>query len=169
MPKSPVLKCTTQHLTVLTSTVWPPETFSKCQWMSMGTIFSAWRISVPHLCSIHTSISDAILSHCPSAAICCTVTICNRILVGRFNLYCHPTNIHLWHCGQQNKMGGITFRADLIYYSAFLLNQWIFLQSFMLQRQTFVSIQLHRQMHAFPENALICKATWPAEEFHLIK
>ena len=26
-------------------------------------------------------------------------TKCNRILMGRFNLYCHATNIRLWHHG----------------------------------------------------------------------
>ena len=40
----------------------------------------------------------AILSGCPSAVICCTATKCNRILVGRFSLYCHTTNIHFWFC-----------------------------------------------------------------------
>ena len=25
--------------------------------------------------------------------------VMNRILTGRFSLYCHITNIHLWHCG----------------------------------------------------------------------
>ena len=69
---------------------------SECQWMS----FFRWRNSVSHLCSVHTSMSDAILSDCPSAAICHTTTEYNRILVRRFNLYCHNTTTTcLWRCG----------------------------------------------------------------------
>ena len=67
--------------------------------MPMGDFFSVWRNSVPHLCFICTSMSDAILTVCPSAAICLTETTWNGILVGRFNLYCCPSNIHFWHCG----------------------------------------------------------------------
>jgi len=37
------------------------------------------------------------LSQCPSAAICHTATERSRTLVGRSILYCHTTNIHLWH------------------------------------------------------------------------
>ena len=57
--------------------------------------FSAWRNSIPHLCFICTCISHTLLSDLPSAAICCTIATCNVILVGRFNLYCHTTNICL--------------------------------------------------------------------------
>jgi len=39
-----------------------------------------------HLCSIGTSMSDAIQSDCPSAAICGTATTCNRMLESRFGL-----------------------------------------------------------------------------------
>ena len=52
-----------------------------------------------HPCFISTSMSDAILSDCPSAAIRHTATKCNRILLGRFKLYCHTTSICLYHCG----------------------------------------------------------------------
>jgi len=51
-----------------------------------------WRNSVTLLCFVCSSTSDAILLYCPSAAICHTVTKCNRILAGRFNLNCHITN-----------------------------------------------------------------------------
>jgi len=47
------------------------------------------------LCFIRTSMSDAILSDCPSAVICRTATKFNGILAGRFNLYCHTNNIQL--------------------------------------------------------------------------
>ena len=96
---SPLLKCTTYCLTVLTSTVWSPETFSKHQWMSMGAISSAWRNSITHLCFIHNSMSDAILSDCSSVAVCHTAAKCNATLERRFNLCCHTTNIHFWWCG----------------------------------------------------------------------
>ena len=48
---------------------------------------------------IHTSMSDDILSDCPSAAICRTATKCNGILVGRFHLYCPTISICHCHCG----------------------------------------------------------------------
>ena len=87
------LKCTTHHLTVLTSTVQQcSASVDECQWvpcfLRRGT-----------QCLTCTSISDAILSNCPSAANCHTATTSNEILVGRFGLYCHTTNICLWHCG----------------------------------------------------------------------
>jgi len=67
---------------------------NECQWVPFFC-----------LCFICTPISDAILSDCPSAAVCHTATTCNRMLVGRFNLYCHPTIIILCCCGPaiQNK------------------------------------------------------------------
>ena len=71
----------------------------KCWLMSMDAFSSTWRNSATYLCFVCTSMSDIILLDCPSAAICHTATKRNRILVGRFNLYCHTTNIHLWCCG----------------------------------------------------------------------
>ena len=65
--------------------------------MSMGVIFCTQKNLITHLCFILTSMSDTILSDCPSAAICCTATKCDRILAERFCLYCHSTNIHLWY------------------------------------------------------------------------
>jgi len=44
--------------------------FIRHQWVSVGAIFSVWRNSVTHLCFILTSMSDTIVSECPSAAIC---------------------------------------------------------------------------------------------------
>ena len=58
-----------------------------------GAIFSTWRNSVPHLCFRYTSMSDAAVSDCPSAAICHTATKYNGILAGRFNPYCHTTDL----------------------------------------------------------------------------
>ena len=64
----------------------------ECQWVPF---FSEWRNSIPLLCFVCTSVSDAILSDCPSAAIYHTATKWNGILVERFNFYCHTTNICL--------------------------------------------------------------------------
>jgi len=95
----PLLKCTTHNLIVLTSTIGSPLVFSKCQWMAIGATFSTRRNSVPHFGSIYTSMSNAFLSDCPSAAISYMATKWNGILMGSFNLYCHTTNIHFWDCG----------------------------------------------------------------------
>jgi len=56
-----------------------------------GCCFSTRRNSMTHLCSLCTSVSDALLSSCPSPAICHTAAKGNGILVGRFNLCCLPT------------------------------------------------------------------------------
>ena len=96
---SPLLKRTTHCLAVLRATVWSVQTFSKHRWMSVGATFSTWRYSAPLFCLIRTSMSDTIMSDCPSAAICHTATTWNGILVGRFIVYCHTTSIRLWHCG----------------------------------------------------------------------
>ena len=69
---------------------------NECQWMQF---FSAWRNSMTHLLFICTYMSDVIPSDCSSAAICHMATKYNGILVGRFNLYCHTTNIYLWCYG----------------------------------------------------------------------
>jgi hypothetical protein len=53
---------------------WSLYTFHKHHWMPMGATVSVWRNSVIHLCFICTSMSDTILSDCPSAAICRTAT-----------------------------------------------------------------------------------------------
>ena len=42
-----------------------------------------------HLCFIHTSVSDSILSNCPSAAICCIASKCNGVLMGKLSLFSH--------------------------------------------------------------------------------
>ena len=84
---------------------------SECQWVPF---FSALRNSITHLCFILISMSDAIVSGCPSAAICHKAKKRHsRIMAGRFNLYCHITISDV--PGQQNKIGGITFRASLVF------------------------------------------------------
>ena len=107
--------------TVLTSTGCSPQTFSKHRWVSVGAIFSTWRNSVPHLCSIYNAIWHGSASGCPSAAICHTATKCNRmILVGKINLYCHPTNICLWHCEPTEYSGRHYFWSSPCKYLDFL-------------------------------------------------
>jgi len=83
---------------------------SECQGVPF---FPAWRNSVPHLCSLRTSMSNTILSDCLSAAIFHRATTHIGILVGRLNLSCYPTTIH--HMGQYNEIGDVTFRAALSY------------------------------------------------------
>lgn len=66
----------------------------KCQWVQF---FSHGGIDTllfhPYL-RIRCHFSD-----CPSAAICNMATKIYWILMGKFSLYCHITNIHLWHYG----------------------------------------------------------------------
>ena len=87
----------------------------KCEWMQF--FFSVWRNLMTHLCFIHTSMSDAILSDCPSAVISHTVTQCKRTLAGRFNLCCHTTNICLASdvMDHNNKMGALLLDQPLYY------------------------------------------------------
>ena len=65
-----------------------------------------------HLCSIPTSMSDTIVSDRPSAAICRSATTRNGMLAGRFNLYCHPTNICLCHRGPKESNRRHYFRSS---------------------------------------------------------
>ena len=58
------------------------------------------------------SMSNTVLSDCPSAAVCHTATKCSGILVGRFNI-CHTMDIYLM--GQHHKIGGITFGVAIVY------------------------------------------------------
>ena len=73
-------------LTVLISTVWSSQMFSKHWWMSKGAIFSSWRNSVTHLSFRCTSMLDAILSACCSDAICHMATKSNGIVDVRFSI-----------------------------------------------------------------------------------
>ena len=63
---------------------------NKCQWVPF---ISTWRHPMPHLYFICTSMSDTILSDCPSSTICHMATKCNGVFLGRFNLHSHTTNI----------------------------------------------------------------------------
>jgi len=69
---------------------------NECQWMPF---VPQKKHSMTHLCFIYTSMSDTILSDCPSAAIHHTATKCNGILSGRFIFYCYISNIFFWHPG----------------------------------------------------------------------
>ena len=72
--------------------------FSKHRWMSVDAT-SSWSNSVPPHCFMCTSVSDAIVADCPSAANCHVETMWNGILVGKFILFCQTTNVRLWYCG----------------------------------------------------------------------
>lgn len=50
--------CWNTPLTVLTSTGWSPQMFSKHWWISTSAIFTSWRSSIKHISFIHTSVSD---------------------------------------------------------------------------------------------------------------
>jgi len=109
---APWLKHTTHCLIVLTTlcfTLWSPETFSKCQWLSMGAIFSTWWNSVAYLC---LSMSDTIFVRLPLHAIYHTATKGNRILMRRFYLYSIPPSASDI-VGQHSNIGDITFKAAL--------------------------------------------------------
>mgnify|MGYP001854630505 FL=1 len=87
---------TTHCLTVLTSTAGLHKrsaSINEHQWVPF---FSTWRNSVTDFCFMCISMSDTIVSDCPSTAICHTATKCNGILVERFKPYCHTTNIRFW-------------------------------------------------------------------------
>ena len=88
--------------------------------MSIVAIVCVWRNSVAHLCFICTSMLDAILSGCPSAAICHRAIKCNGILVkGSTSTAIAPTSISDV-MGQHHKTGGITFRAAPLYRTRWL-------------------------------------------------
>ena len=111
----PLLKCTTYHLTVLTATVWSPQAFSKHQWMSMGAILSTRRNSMPHFCFICTSMSDTILSDCPSAAVTQQQNVMEYWWKGPVAATIPLTSAYAimgWH----NKIGDITVGVALIDY-----------------------------------------------------
>jgi len=90
----PLLKYTTHHLTVLWSAVSSSSRFSKHWWMSLVPFFcmEGFSDTLLVLMHFHVRCHSVRLPHH-------TAPICNGILAGRFNHHCHPTNIHLWHCG----------------------------------------------------------------------
>ena len=66
-----------------------------------------------HVCFIRTSMSETILSDCPSAAICHTATNCNEVLAGRISLCCRTTICASDIMDQHSKTGRNTFRTAL--------------------------------------------------------
>ena len=113
---SAILKHITQWncLTVLISTVWSPQMFSKHWWMSVGAISSIWRKWRTHFCFMCTSMSETILLGCSSAAICHMATTSDRVLVEcSASTAILPTSTSDG-VSQNNKMRGITFRAAFV-------------------------------------------------------
>jgi len=87
-----LLKCTTHCLTVLTSTGWSQQMFSKCQWMSVvATFFHKEEFSCTPL--IHTNFHTR--HHFVSLSLCCHLSHSNRILEGRYIIYYHTNNLCL--------------------------------------------------------------------------
>ena len=103
-----LLKHSTHNITVLTSTVWCLSVLSKHRWISTGTIFPIVRKSVTHLWFICTFISDAILSDCPSAAICHTTTTCNEYWWEGSDSTAVPSTFTSDVVGHHHKIVGIT-------------------------------------------------------------
>ena len=85
----PPLHCTHIHCLISIKVQQALINASGCQFFLHG--------GIQHLC--FTSMSEAISSDFLSAAICHVATKCNGILVGKFNLYCHTTNIHFQNHG----------------------------------------------------------------------
>ena len=94
-----LLKRITHCFTVLTSTVWVPETFSKHRWMLLGAIFSHGEIQ------FHTFVLYVLpcqMSFCQTAPLLPSVTQLQHVTAywwEGFNLYCHTSNVCLWHHG----------------------------------------------------------------------
>jgi len=100
------------HIHCLVSTT---DAECKHQWMSTGTIFSAWRNSIAYFCFICVSMSVAVLSDCSSASISHMATKCNKYWQeGSASTVISPTFTYdlMGHC---NKIGGITFGPSLIH------------------------------------------------------
>ena len=76
--------------------------------------FSPWMNSVTHLCFLCISMSDAILSDCPSAATFCTATKGKGIQWEGSTSTATPPTSASHDMDQHNKIGGITFRAAFL-------------------------------------------------------
>jgi hypothetical protein len=73
---------------------------------------------VTHLCFVRTSILDAILSDCPSAAICRTITELKNYWREDSTSTAIPPASAFDVVGQHNKIGGIIFGAPFVFYGA---------------------------------------------------
>ena len=109
-----LLKLITHCLTVLTSIVGLHKysVGDNCCWQLQ--FFSAQRNSVTHLCHKCPSISNAIQSDCPSAAICHMAATWNR-----YRWEGSTSTATLWSSAsdiveQHSKIGGITSRAVFV-------------------------------------------------------
>ena len=87
----------------------PSASIHECQWVPF--FFPQGGIRSLIFASISTSMSDAILSECPSAAIC---HMAPNVGEGSTSAAIPPTSASD-SVGQHNKIGGITFRAALIH------------------------------------------------------
>lgn len=110
-----LLKCTIDKLTNIPCLVYINVQKTS---VNVNRFFSAWKNSVIHLHSC-TSMSNAFLSNCSSAATCHKTIKCNGILVKMFSLYFHTTNIHAWFVSQHYIIGGVNFIALIVIFSTY--------------------------------------------------
>ena len=83
--------------------------------MSMGAIVATQNNSVPHLCFTHASVSEPIVSEGPSAAICHTAISVTEYGWEGSAFTLTPPSSASDIAGQHNEIGGIIFRAALIF------------------------------------------------------
>ena len=135
----PPLKCIPHSLTVLTSTVWSPSMFSKCQWMPF---FSARRNSILHLYFIRISMSDAF---CQTTLLLPSVTWQQTVMrywwLDWTSTAISPTPASDI-MGQHNNVRGITSRAAHICNSDKSYN-W---QSLVLKNVSFAALLLYHDI-----------------------
>ena len=112
---SPLLKRSTHHLTVLTSTVWSPSAFSKHQGMSVGAILLHIKeFSDTFLLHMHFHIKT-ILPDCPSVGHRNVMECQQEDSTSTAVLPVSSSDV----MGQHNKIGSISFWAALIVYWSF--------------------------------------------------
>jgi len=83
-------------------------------WMPVGAVFSTWRNSVIHICIVHTSRSDIILSDAPLlSSLTQQHNLREHWWKGSTSAVVPPSASDV--AGQHNKIGGIILRAVLVY------------------------------------------------------
>jgi len=109
-----LLKCTTRHLTVLTSTVWFPYMLRKLWWIPVDAIFfHTEEFSYILLLQMHFHVR----CHFVRVPLCCHLSHQQNVIEywqeDSTSTAIPPTYTSDF-VGQHNKMGGVTFRAALI-------------------------------------------------------
>jgi len=126
-----------------------------------GGHFSTQKNSLTYLCFICTSMSDAVVSDCPSVAICHKVTTFNWNLgwkVQPLLPYHHQQPLKsCWY----NKIGGITFWAALLKYTILLICKWqnILIFNIFIKRKKWQAGTLYTLMHLYLRNIKVTHVT----------